>query len=325
MTAQTKPSVKHQRAGGGPSPMLLGAAAVGLAGLLGLGWWFSRGQAPSPGTAPTAPASATSGVPVTTAPAAPVLEEPAASDTAPAVEPTLAPTTLAPRPAPRAATPRPTPATPAGPTAAERAAVQKAAADWEALRERHASDDVRSLPSTRRAIDLGRQANRALIGGDLEAALNAYRQATTLLTQAAAEAESARRQAARATPEPAPAATPAPATPAPATPSPEQAIRDTLARYERAIENEDLVLFRSVKPNLTSAEEKRLRASFDAVDSHQVTLDVQQIRVAGTTAEVEINRRDTIVANGNSRDNRSRQTVVLEQKGDGWVIVAFKR
>ena len=257
-----------------------------------------------------------------------VLEGPTASETAPAVEPQAAPTTtLAPRPAPRAATPRPAPATtaPAGPTAAERAAVQKAATDWEVLRERHASDDVRSLPSARRAINLGRQANRVLIGGDLDGALNAYQQATTLLTEAGAEAEQARRLAARATPEPAPAATPAPATPAPATPSPEEAILDTLARYERAIENEDLALFRSVKPNLTSAEEKRLKASFDAVDSHQVTLEIQQIRVAGTTAEVQINRRDTIEANGNSRDNQSRQTVVLERRGAGWVIVAFKR
>ena len=159
----------------------------------------------------------------------------------------------------------------------------------------------------------------------LDGALNAYQQATTLLTEAGAEAEQARRLAARATPEPAPAATPAPATPAPATPSPEEAILDTLARYERAIENEDLALFRSVKPNLTSAEEKRLKASFDAVDSHQVTLEIQQIRVAGTTAEVQINRRDTIEANGNSRDNQSRQTVVLERRGAGWVIVAFKR
>ena len=328
MTAQTKPSVEHQRAGGGPSPMLIGAAAAGLAGVLGLGWWFTKDEAPSSSAAETASAAVTPGGPVTSAPAVPVLEEPTASETAAAAEPPAAPTTtLAPRPAPRAAPPRPAPATtaPAGPTAAERAAVQKAAADWEALRERHGLDDVRSLPSTRRAIDLGRQANRALIAGDLEAALSAYRQASTLLTQAAAEAEQARRQATRATPEPAPAATPAPATPAPATPSPEQAIRDTLARYERAIENEDLALFRSVKPNLTSAEEKRLKASFDAVDSHEVTLDVQQIRVAGTTAEVEINRRDTIAANGNSRDNRSRQTVLLEQRGDGWVIVAFKR
>ena len=328
MTAQTKPSVEHQRAGGGPSPMLIGAAAAGLAGVLGLGWWFTKDEAPSSSAAETASAAVTPGGPVTSAPAVPVLEEPTASETAAAAEPPAATTTtLAPRPAPRAAPPRPAPATtaPAGPTAAERAAVQKAAADWEALRERHGSDDVRSLPSTRRAIDLGRQANRALIAGDLEAALSAYRQASTLLTQAAAEAEQARRQATRATPEPAPAATPAPATPAPATPSPEQAIRDTLARYERAIENEDLALFRSVKPNLTSAEEKRLKASFDAVDSHEVTLDVQQIRVAGTTAEVEINRRDTIAANGNSRDNRSRQTVLLEQRGDGWVIVAFKR
>ncbi len=163
MSAQTKPGVGQQRAAGGPSPMVIGAAAAGLAGLLGLGWWFTRGEAPPPPEPETASASVDAGVPVTTAPALSVLEEPAASETTPAVEPPAAPTsTLARRPAPRAATPRPAPVTtaPAGPTAAQRAAVQKAAADWEALRERHASDDVRSLPSARRAIDLGRQANR---------------------------------------------------------------------------------------------------------------------------------------------------------------------
>ncbi len=76
---------------------------------------------------------------------------------------------------------------------------------------------------------------------------------------------------------------------------------------------------------MTGAEEQRLKESFGAIGSHQVTLDIQQISVTGTTAKVQIDRCDTIAANGRSRDNQSRQTVVLEQRGDGWVIVGFER
>ena len=41
-------------------------------------------------------------------------------------------------------------------------------------------------------------------------------------------------------------------------------MRRLLASYERAIETKDLPLFRSVKPNLSAEEEKRLRKAFDS-------------------------------------------------------------
>jgi len=47
----------------------------------------------------------------------------------------------------------------------------------------------------------------------------------------------------------------------------EAAIRRVVATYQRAIENKDLALFRSVKPNLSREEERRIEEGFRAVTS----------------------------------------------------------
>ena len=47
-------------------------------------------------------------------------------------------------------------------------------------------------------------------------------------------------------------------------------IRQVLATYERAIEGENIDLFRQVKPNLSADEAKRLQTSFDTMDASQM-------------------------------------------------------
>ena len=54
-----------------------------------------------------------------------------------------------------------------------------------------------------------------------------------------------------------------------------------LATYERAIETKDLALFRSVKPNLTGDEERRLRKAFESTKTQEVTITVAAVELPG--------------------------------------------
>ena len=132
--------------------------------------------------------------------------------------------------------------------------------------------------------------------------------------EAAARAKAAQEAAARARvqpPPPAPApvvAPPAPARvtpssatapappPAPAAgPSDKELIRSVIADYERAIETQDLGLFRRVKPNLSDDEESVLRRSFQA---GRATIDIEILALSVSDdkkmAQVRLVRRDSI-------------------------------
>jgi len=149
------------------------------------------------------------------------------------------------------------------------------------------------------------------------------------------------RPAARAEPDPEPA-TPAPAPPAAASPEPrppvetaapptaaerraadERAIREVVSTYVRAIEEKDLALFRSAKPNLSATEEARLRDSFRAVQSQQVDIQVLQIDLSETEATVRLSRRDTIVADRLERTVESQQTMTLMKADGRWVLTSI--
>ena len=54
------------------------------------------------------------------------------------------------------------------------------------------------------------------------------------------------------------------------------------------------ILHGSVRPGLSSAEEGRLRASFKQIDSQQVDIVVEDLRVDGRTATVRLSRRTRI-------------------------------
>jgi serine/threonine protein kinase len=136
---------------------------------------------------------------------------------------------------------------------------------------------------------------------------------------------------------PPPAATP-PTTPPPAEPRPgeptrpspsrteldEAAIRRTVATYGRAIENKDVALFRSIKPNMSSDEERRLQQGFRAVSSQRVSLTVESIERRGDAASVVVRRRDVLEIAGRRETVEAKQTLALSRKGDEWVIVEIR-
>jgi serine/threonine protein kinase/tetratricopeptide (TPR) repeat protein len=103
----------------------------------------------------------------------------------------------------------------------------------------------------------------------------------------------------------------------PAATAHDAAIRRVIAEYARAIEGKDLALFRAVKPNLSSDEEKRLQDAFKAIKSQQVGITVDSIQVDGAQATVRVSRQDTI----NGKAMRAvHQTFRLVQDGPGWTI-----
>jgi tetratricopeptide (TPR) repeat protein len=121
----------------------------------------------------------------------------------------------------------------------------------------------------------------------------------------------------------APAVTlPAPTLPAVPTttaagPAQDPAIVKVLADYGRAIQGKDIALFRAVKPNLSSDEEKRLAESFKQIKSQQVGITIDAVELQGAQATVRVTRQDTI--NGRTVPP-VRQVFHLAQAGGGWTI-----
>jgi hypothetical protein len=104
----------------------------------------------------------------------------------------------------------------------------------------------------------------------------------------------------------------------------EAAIRQVIANYGRAIEGKDLRLFRSIKPNLTEEEERRLQEGFRAVTSQRVSLTIISIDRKGDRANALIRRRDEIEAGGRKQTADARQMVTLTRTPAGWVIVDIR-
>ena len=138
-------------------------------------------------------------------------------------------------------------------------------------------------------------------------------------------------------PEPIAASKPAPSPPVtdtakvrerpPTSPSAEEdeaAIRQVTATYARAIEGKDLALFRSIKPNLSREEERRLQDGFRAVTSQRVDLTILSIDRRGDEASVVLRRRDTIQAGGRQQTTEGRQTMTLARTSAGWKVVDIR-
>jgi serine/threonine protein kinase len=127
-------------------------------------------------------------------------------------------------------------------------------------------------------------------------------------------------------PPPAAVQPPAAVEPPAATTSPSQAenddeaIRRLVATYARAIETKDVPLFRSVKPNLSAAEQRRIEQGFRAVSSQRVAITIVSIVRRGAEATVRLRRRDTIAAGGRQQTTDSQQTLTLIRTGTEWVI-----
>jgi len=120
--------------------------------------------------------------------------------------------------------------------------------------------------------------------------------------------------------------TPSPSTIPPTSPveSDDALVRGVLRTYERSIETKNIDLFRSVRPGLSAAEENRLRTSFSQIDSQQVDIVVEELRIEGRSATVRISRRDTIMSGGRRQTASSRQTLRLEKAAGGWIITAIR-
>jgi hypothetical protein len=128
-------------------------------------------------------------------------------------------------------------------------------------------------------------------------------------------------------PLPEPARTPEPAAAAPRPPAQaddDAAIRRIVADYARAIEDKDLALFRSIKPNLSREEEGRLQDGFRAVTSQRVNLTIVSLDRTGDTASVVVNRNDVVLAGGREYTTDSRQTLQLARTAAGWAIVDIR-
>ena len=109
--------------------------------------------------------------------------------------------------------------------------------------------------------------------------------------------------------------------PGPSSPD-DAAIRKLIADYGRAIENKDLALFRTVKPNMTKEEERRARASFDSVKSQVVSIKILSVDIQALEALVRVSRRDTI--NGSIVSSFPQTFRIAKGKG-GWTIQEMGR
>ena len=96
-------------------------------------------------------------------------------------------------------------------------------------------------------------------------------------------------------------------------------------RMASVIETKDLSLFRSVKPNLSADEQRRIELGFRAVESQQVSMSVVSIEQKGSDALVRVRRRDTIQAGGRQQTSESQQTMSMTRTASGWVIKEIGR
>jgi hypothetical protein len=94
-------------------------------------------------------------------------------------------------------------------------------------------------------------------------------------------------------------------------------IRKVLEAYIRAVEAKDVQMFRTVKPNLSEEEEKRVRTAFKSIQTQVVKMNVLSLDVKEAKATVKVSRRDTI--NG-SIVSSFPQTFQLAKETAGWRI-----
>jgi hypothetical protein len=128
---------------------------------------------------------------------------------------------------------------------------------------------------------------------------------------------------------PSPAAAPAPAearreASSPTAEEDEAVIRRVVATYARAIENKDINLFRTVKPNLSREEQRRLEDGFRAVSKQSVNATILSIERRGQESLVALRRRDTIQAGGRQQTTDSQQTLTMARTGSAWVITEIR-
>jgi len=98
--------------------------------------------------------------------------------------------------------------------------------------------------------------------------------------------------------------------------SEEPAIRRVVNDYARALQNKDLALFRSIKPNLSASEEEKLRDAFANIKDWQVNISISSVEIDGDRATVRAARNDMV----NGKPVNLRQTFVLAKGANGWTL-----
>jgi hypothetical protein len=99
------------------------------------------------------------------------------------------------------------------------------------------------------------------------------------------------------------------------------AIRRVIRIYEQAIESKDIALFRSIRPNLSRAEETVLTTSFRQIDTQEIDLKIESLRIDGRTASARLVRRDTLTTAGRRQVQNSQQTLRFQKTDAGWIII----
>jgi len=79
-------------------------------------------------------------------------------------------------------------------------------------------------------------------------------------------------------------------------------------------------LYRSVRPNLSRAAEGVLMNSFRQIDSQEIEMRVENLKIDGRTASAQVVRRDTLVTRGRRQTQNSTQTLRFEKTEAGWII-----
>ena len=74
----------------------------------------------------------------------------------------------------------------------------------------------------------------------------------------------------------------------------ERALQRVLEAYVRVIEVKDVDLFRTVKPNLSPAEERRPGKVFESFQSQTIIMTILSVEVQGTQATVKAQLPQTL-------------------------------
>jgi hypothetical protein len=104
-------------------------------------------------------------------------------------------------------------------------------------------------------------------------------------------------------------------------PPDDQAIRELVASYARAIETKDIELFRRVKPSLSRDEERRLREALQGGEQ-RVSVEVLDMKIGGDTARVRLLSRYTI---DGKTQKPFEQLLSLRRGPNGWVVEEIRR
>jgi hypothetical protein len=101
-------------------------------------------------------------------------------------------------------------------------------------------------------------------------------------------------------------------------------IRALLDTYKQALEGLDPALYRNVRPNVSEAEFKKLKDSFQYTLSHTLDLTVDSIDMSANEAEVKGYQRGLYISKDGQRNSYEKTvTFKLKRIPKGWVIVSI--